>query len=148
MKCPFCMEEIQDGALKCRHCGSMLSGSENVIADTIPQFRMPPSGNASTQLIDNTLVWTLAFAPILGTILEQVLKSTLGHAKIFSLATLGLNIVLSVLDEKKLQQLGYDTSQLGGAWIIPVYLYKRAKMFNHNLAYFIVWIVCFALLLL
>ncbi len=28
-RCPFCMEEIKDGALKCKHCGSMLDGTVN-----------------------------------------------------------------------------------------------------------------------
>lgn len=27
MKCPFCMEDIQEGAIKCKHCGSMLYSS-------------------------------------------------------------------------------------------------------------------------
>lgn len=28
MLCSFCQEEIQDGAIKCKHCGSILTGIE------------------------------------------------------------------------------------------------------------------------
>ena len=61
---------------------------------------------------------------------------------------MGLNLFLSVLDERRLRKAGHDTEDFKGwVWLVPVYLYQRAKATRQNLAYFMVWIACFAVVL-
>lgn len=108
--------------------------------------------------VNNTIIWVLAFAPLIGLFLEAVFAFTVngsdGAAEAamdnskYWFITLALNIGLSYLDENRLRRAGWDTRRFKGmTWLVPVYLYKRAKALNQHLAYFIVWLVCFAITL-
>jgi len=101
----------------------------------------PLSGSA----VNNGLVWTVAFIPIIGTILEYVIAGvTKTNADNLWFITLFLNIAFCVVDDRVLKNAGYDTKKFGGwVWLVPVYLYKRAKTLNQSLAYFITWMACF-----
>ena len=134
--------------------------SEHINNDSPP----PIVGEA----INNTIVWWLAFAPLIGQILQGVfigifypepsidnnsLESIdnylnyLIHTDFnsFWFITLGLNFYLSFQDEKKLKEAGHDTIKLGSIFLVPVYLYKRAELLKQNNAYFWVWIIMFVL---
>jgi hypothetical protein len=107
--------------------------------------------------VNNTIVWILAFAPLIGLFLEVCVAFTVnadtGEAAMdnnkYWFITLALNIGLSYLDENRLKHAGWDTSKFKGmTWLVPVYLFKRAKALNQNLAYFIVWLACFVFTLM
>lgn len=111
------------------------------------------------QHVNNTLVWVLAFAPLIGYMLEWMLAFAIHDSEFraekvmakggYWYITLALNILLGIFDEKRLQKAGHNTVRFKGwVWLVPVYLYQRAQHLQQNLAYFIVWLVCFALVLI
>jgi uncharacterized protein len=105
--------------------------------------------------VNNTIVWILAFAPVIGELLQwviagfiyknQYLTAVAMQSGKFFYVTIIINVVLGLLDERKLHGAGHDTSKYKiWAWLlVPVYLFQRAKHLQQNLAYFIVWLVCF-----
>ena len=126
----------------------------------------PVSGSA----VNNNIVWWLAFAPLIGQILEGFFlemfypEPSLDYDNLNSIEnythyltntdfnafwfiTLALNFYLSYRDEERFKKSGYDTTKLGTTFLIPVYLYKRAELLKQNNAYFWVWIILFILTL-
>jgi hypothetical protein len=112
----------------------------------------------SGEKVNNTIVWVLAFAPLIGYFLESFIAGAV-HGNEFAAAvamannnywyvTLALNIVLAFSDEKRLKAAGHNTEKFKGwVWLVPVYLYQRAKATKQNFAYFIVWVACFVWIL-
>lgn len=104
--------------------------------------------------VNNTLVWVLAFAPLIGHILELFVAGAMNNGNElraqaammnnkYIFITIGLYIALSFFDEKHLKNAGHNTSKFKGwTWLVPVYLYKRAKATQQNMAYLIVWVAC------
>ena len=99
--------------------------------------------------IDNTLVWFLAFAPLLSVFVAGFLSAaTHKSMSSFWWVNLALNVALSIADQNKLQKAGHNTEKMGAAWLVPVYMFNRAKILKQNNAYFIVWVVLFCLSLI
>ncbi|MGM7902148.1 DUF4339 domain-containing protein [Yersinia enterocolitica] len=106
--------------------------------------------------IPGGVVWTLAFAPFIGYTLELWTVGLSGMAfeeaydavsgGQYWFITLLLNIALGYLDERRLRKAGVDTADFGKmAWLVPFYLWRRAKSLGQRPAYFWVWLVMLVL---
>jgi hypothetical protein len=103
-------------------------------------FSVPPPlvGDA----INNSSMWVLAFAPIIGS-LGQVWLAPVFETQASSLwfLTIILNIVLCFVDERILTRAGHRTSRFKGwLFLVPVYMYQRAEHLRQPKTYFAVWI--------
>lgn len=86
--------------------------------------------------VSNVYIWILAIIPLVGMLFA-----------FGSWVVLAINVILCGLDEAHIKKQGYDTKGLGGIFLflIPVYLYKRAKLLGHKPTYLVVWCLLFAL---
>jgi len=69
-KCPYCAEEIQDGALKCKHCGEFLDGRVRLTQGSVDEL----SGGWIA------LIWLSLFIPFIGGFIIIVLSSILYYS--------------------------------------------------------------------
>lgn len=127
MQCPFCKETIQEGAIKCRHCGSMLNA--------------PPSGATSQGM--NPPYQQKSFMPIWQSILIAVgiliLALVTKVNAVMYLVILG-SAIWAAVDSSKLNISQYKSSFCKAPWqvavgmlllwivIFPWYLTFRSKI--------------------
>ncbi|MGL5126416.1 MAG: DUF4339 domain-containing protein [Fusobacteriaceae bacterium] len=89
--------------------------------------------------VNNNLIWIVAFAPLWADLLELMV---IGVASGF--LNLAINLAICYYDEKLLRKAGHNIDKVQ-SYLIPVYLFKRAKLLKHSNAYAITWIVLFVL---
>ena len=135
--------------------------SQTELSKILPVNSPPP---LATTHINNTYVWILAFAPILGNVITGIIVGAThgldgidaNDDTLFTETgglwwmTIVLNILLATLDNWQLGKAGHNTKKFGGMWVllVPVYLFKRASYLKQTPTYAWIWLLCFILSLL
>ena len=91
--------------------------------------------------VDNSFIWVLAFAPIIGSIIESLFFSGISYGGSLFFWVV-LNSGLAIIDDMKLKNAGHKTNNLVWAiFLVPVYLWRRANLTKQSKSYFWVWII-------
>jgi len=107
------------------------------------EYTVPPASNL--------IIWILALSPVVGIFFELIGFMLLGLPVLIlpEIVVIALSIYLGYIDQKKLKASGHDTSKMGPPWLVPIYLFKRARILKHKLSYLFVWCgLCGVLVLL
>jgi hypothetical protein len=103
-------------------------------------------------VVSNVIMWILAVSPLIGDILGSILQESFKspEPRLLFMVIAGPSFLLSYFDSVKLASAGHNLRALGlgSAWIVPVYMYNRARAFKQSLAYFIVWMVLTLLIII
>jgi hypothetical protein len=105
-----------------------------------------PVDRAARRRPDPAVIWAAAFAPVLILIADLVARGVAGNRAtgLWSglIIALLVNSALCRWDRRNVVVAGYD---IPPSWLVPVYLWKRARVVWDTYGYFIVWMVVFAL---
>lgn len=107
-----------------------------------------PRVSAEDACTNRLIAWLIACVPLMGSLIE--LLTGLGEASFGASAFLYcvLNSILCSIDESRLKKQGFDTSSCAwfwGALLVPVYIYRRARLVGDDNSYFIGWFVMLGL---
>lgn len=102
-----------------------------------------PRMQSQAMTLQNQFAWLLALTPIFYTVFDLIMWQNFNVApgNISWLIYFGFNTLLAKLDERELERCGVDIQFWLGAFIVPYYLWKRAKLTDGNQSYLIVWVV-------
>ena len=103
-----------------------------------------PQVSAEDASTNRLIAWLIACVPLMGSLIE--LLTGLGEASFGASAFLYcvLNSIFCSIDESRLKKQGFDTSSCSwfwGALLVPVYIYRRARLVGDDNSYFIGWFV-------